>query len=90
MDLDFANRLIADQQTTANIMIEEIKLAAQGQGSGEQVIRIEGGMGQLPGTSIIGMENYPQVNGHNGHAPVIDHPETPALNKFVTTKAGDP
>jgi hypothetical protein len=65
----------------------DLKLAAQGQGTGEQVIRIEGGMSQLPGTAIIGMENYPTVNGHNGH-PAIDHePATDSVNGQVVSSA---
>jgi hypothetical protein len=67
LDLASYNRACVSQQEYANNLEAEFKLAAQGQPSGEQVIRIEGGMGQLPGTSIIGMEQYPTVNGHNGH-----------------------
>ena len=76
LDIDTADSLIADNKAAAGILIEEAKLAAQGQGTGEQVIRIEGGMSQLPGTAIIGMESYPQFNGHNGH--VIEHANSPA------------
>jgi hypothetical protein len=41
----------------------ELKLAAQG-GPSEQTIHIQGGLPELPGTSIL----MPLVNGHNGHA----------------------
>jgi hypothetical protein len=42
----------------------ELKALAQGDPTGEQVIRIEGGMDPLPGTNI----SMPMLAGHNGHA----------------------
>jgi hypothetical protein len=50
-------------------------------------------MSQLPGTAIIGMEQYPTANGHNGHdpaingsGPVIDHTDTAALTESVPSE----
>ena len=68
----------------------QLKIAAQN-GGGDQTIHITGGLSQLPGTSIIGMESYPtvnnelaQANGHNGH--VIDHVEPPTLTESVPSE----
>ena len=74
----------------------DLKLQAQGGGQ-DTTIRIKGGLTQLPGTAIIGMEQYPTVNGHNGHAPaingsgpVIDHTDAPALPDAPQSEAGEP
>jgi hypothetical protein len=75
---------------------QEYDLKVQAQGGGpDTTIRIEGGMPQLPGTNIIGMEQYPTVNGHtaiNGHGagPVIDHQEPPALTESVPSEGQEP
>jgi hypothetical protein len=68
----------------------DLKLQAQG-GGPDQTIHITGGLSQLPGTSIIGMESYPTVNnelahanGHNGH--VIDHQEPPPLTESAQSE----
>lgn len=64
----------------------QLKLQAQG-GGGDTTIRIVGGLPQLPGSAVIGMELYPTINndlaapainGHNGQ--VIDHQEPRALD----------
>jgi hypothetical protein len=39
-------------------------------GPGEQTIRVEGGLPQLPGTNIT----MPLINGHNGHAHALEPP----------------
>lgn len=97
IDLDTADGLIADQKAAAGIMIEEAKLAAQGQGTGDTTIRIEGGLPQLPGTNVIFDETAIGMNGHNGHAingqgagPVIDHQEPPALTESIPSEASEP
>jgi hypothetical protein len=67
----------------------DLKLQAQG-GGDQQTIRIEGGLPQLPGTNVIGLGGEPappRVNGHNGHGPVIDHTDTPALNESLPSEA---
>jgi hypothetical protein len=79
LELDFADSLT--KMTVAWIQSQyakqgiELKAVAQGTVSHEQVIRIEGGLDQLPGTAIIGMESYPVVDNDilsrpptNGHA----------------------
>ena len=75
----------------------DLKIAAQG-GSGDQTIRIEGGMDPLPGCDVImpGTPEYARLDGHNGHAPVInghapviDHQEPVALTESVPSEAGD-
>jgi hypothetical protein len=54
----------------------QLKLAASN-ATGDQTIRIEGGMPSLPGTSVI-MAKEPSLNGStNGN--VIDHVDTPAI-----------
>jgi hypothetical protein len=45
-------------------MIEEAKLAMAGQPTGEQVIRIEGGLPELPGSSVIMPGQEHKLNGH--------------------------
>jgi hypothetical protein len=42
-----------------------LKKYTAGNETGEQVIRIEGGLPQLPGTNVT----MPQLNGHNGYDP---------------------
>jgi hypothetical protein len=68
LDLDTADGLIADQKTAASILIEEAKLAAQGQGEGEQHIVISGGLPRMPGHEglIMPGDAPARVNGHNG------------------------
>jgi hypothetical protein len=76
IDLDFANSLIADNRTIADNIIaeEELKLKLAAHGGQPSVIRIEGGLPELPGTNII----MPEINqGTNGH--IIDHEPRPAI-----------
>jgi hypothetical protein len=63
----------------------EIKLQAQGGGT-DTIIKIEGGLPNLPGTDIIPGPSL--LNGHNGH--VIDHDVSPALNESTQAKAPEP
>ena len=67
-----------------------LKVQAQGGGS-DQTIRIEGGLPPLPGTNI-NMSSEPMLNGHvtNGHGPVIDHTDAPALTDSVQSEASEP
>jgi hypothetical protein len=60
LDVVSADSLINDQRTVLNAMVDEAKLDAAQGGSPEQVIRIEGGLPELPGTTIL----MPQLNGH--------------------------
>jgi hypothetical protein len=79
LDLASYNRACASQQEYAGNIEAELKALAQG-GGGEQVIRIENSLPQIPGSNIIGMGGEPHTpvtNGHNGH--VIDHVEPPRL-----------
>lgn len=55
----------------SSLLPKSPKLAAQG-GTGDQTIRIEGGLPALPGTNVIMNETALGMNGHNGH-PAIDH-----------------
>ena len=68
----------------------QLKLQAQGGGS-DTTIRIEGGLPPLPGTNVnMAKEPTLQMNGHNGHGPVIDHTDTPALTESVSSEAQEP
>jgi hypothetical protein len=65
----------------------ELKLAAQGATSGEQVIHITGGLPPLPGTNIT----MPQLDGHtiNGEAlPALDGPQTDSSSVSDRTEDG--
>jgi hypothetical protein len=68
----------------------QLKLSASNGGS-DTTIRIEGGLPPLPGTNI-NMDKEPSLNGSaiNGHRPVIDHQETPALPESVAPSAQEP
>jgi hypothetical protein len=46
----------------------------------DSTIRIEGGLPQLPGTSIT----MPQLNGHNGHALAAPEPVVPQIESSTT------
>jgi hypothetical protein len=79
IDLDFADSLIADNNKIASNLIaeEELKLKMIAQhGAPEQIIQIQGGLPELPGTNIT----MPVLN--NGHtidaipAPVLETAET--------------
>ncbi len=68
----------------------QLKLQAQGGGS-NTTIRIEGGLPPLPGTNVnMAKEPTLQMNDCNGHGPVIDHTDTPALTEFVSSEAQEP
>jgi len=73
LDLVSYSSLKETQQKYINTMIDEAKLiAAQGGSTGDQVIRIEGGLPRLPGTSIT-MPGDEPVHQLNGHASVLEH-----------------
>jgi hypothetical protein len=61
LDMATADSLIADQKVILYALIDEAKLLAAQGGAPEQVIRIEGGLPELPGTEVI----MPQLNGHH-------------------------
>jgi hypothetical protein len=106
IDLDFADSLISDNRTIANNLIAEeelkLKMIAAGETTGEQRIVISGGMPPLPGCEII----MPELNGDpvmlgpargpkqdgltNGHAPVIDHADTPAIDSPAQAPEPEP
>jgi hypothetical protein len=69
----------------------DLKLQAQGGGS-DAVIRIEGGLPRMPGHDGLIMPGDAPVhlNGHNGHGPVIDHPEPPALTESTPSEGQEP
>jgi hypothetical protein len=75
LDVATADSLINDQRVVLNAMVDEAKLiAAQCDPNAQQVIKIEGGLPELPGTNIT----MPQLNGHDhnalpGQGPVIEH-----------------
>jgi hypothetical protein len=71
----------------------EIKRLNAGQETGEQVIRIEGGMENLPGTNIL-MPH--QLNGHsadgllaNEHPKTIEHNSSSPQIESAPTNAND-
>jgi hypothetical protein len=57
-----ADSLFAEHNKILDALIEETKLITQGQGTAEQVIRIEGGLPVMPGHEHVIMPV------HNGHA----------------------
>src|SRR5262249_28334820 len=92
IDLDFANSLIADNTTIASNLIaeEELKFKLYPSGERDTVIKIEGGLPQLPGCENLIM---PQLNGHatngNGHAALAAPSDAvPAIE--AAPKAQDP
>ena len=66
LDIDTANSLIADNKAAADILIEEIKLAAQDPNR-QTVIEIRGGLDRLPGTSVIMPGDEPSPPHMNGN-----------------------
>jgi hypothetical protein len=71
LDVVSADSLINDQRTVLNAMVDEAKLiAASGDPSRDQAIRIEGGMPPLPGTDVI-MPTDQQLNGHQLELEVV-------------------
>jgi len=77
LDLATADSLIADQRVVLNAMVDEAKLlAAQGATSGDQVIRIEGGLPPIPGCDVI----MPQLNGHRSLELTANPAPVPAPN----------
>jgi hypothetical protein len=73
LDLVSYNSLKETQRVYINTMVDEAKLiAAQGgDPSKEQVIRVEGGLPELPGTNIT----MPQLNGHTVNGEILAPPE---------------
>jgi hypothetical protein len=63
IDFVAGDNLIADQLCVRDGLVDESKLALQGADTGDQVIRIIGGMSPLPGTDVI----MPDKQLHNGH-----------------------
>jgi len=92
IDLDFANSLIADNTTIANNLIaeEELKFKLYPPEERDTVIKIEGGLPQLPGAENLIM---PQLNGHatngNGHA-ALAAPVDAVRGIEAAPKAQDP
>jgi hypothetical protein len=93
IDLDFANSLIVDNTTIANNLIaeEELKFKLYPPEQQDQRIVIQGGLPELPGTSIV----MPELNGHvtNGHAleppgPAIE--SSSPVNEFNQTNGPSP
>jgi uncharacterized protein DUF5681 len=62
LDIATADSLINDQKIILYALIDDAKLHAAQGGSPEQVIRIEGGLPELPGTNII---MPTPLNGHD-------------------------
>jgi hypothetical protein len=60
IDQAWGDNLIVDQEKIMNGIIDEAKLLTAGQGTGEQTIRVTGGLPSLPGCNIT----MPQLNGH--------------------------
>jgi hypothetical protein len=91
IDLDFANSLIADNTTIANNLIaeEELKFKLYPPEERDTVIKIEGGLPQLPGAENLIM---PQFNGHtvtNGQGALA--PPSPAMPAIESSpKSKDP
>jgi hypothetical protein len=63
--LEWGDNLIADQYKIIGTIVEETKLAIAGQVPGDQVIRIEGGLPNLPGTAVIMPGEEHKLNGHS-------------------------
>jgi len=82
IDLDFANSLIADNTTIANNLIaeEELKFKISPPDQRDTTIRVEGGLPQLPGTSI----SMPQLNGHTADACALAAPVDVVPNELST------
>ena len=73
LDVVSADSLISDQRVVLNAMVDEAKLlAATGDPSREQVIRIEGGLPSLPGSDVI-MPNL-ELNGHQLELTAVVNP----------------
>jgi hypothetical protein len=53
IDRTWAESLIFDQRALNDSLVDEAKLLAAGEANADHVIRIEGGLPELPGTSII-------------------------------------
>src|SRR6516164_1878906 len=89
IDLDFANSLIADNTTIANNLIaeEELRYKISPPEERDTVIKIEGGLPQLPGAENLIM---PQLNGHatNGHAALAAPTDAvPVIESSATASA---
>jgi hypothetical protein len=72
LDLDFADALTKSTVAWLQLQYAEVgidlKAQAQGAESGEQIIRIEGGLPSLPGTNIT----MPELNGHKSYE-MLEH-----------------
>ena len=76
IDREWGDNLINDQRALGNNIIDQNKLAAStGDTTGEQIIRIQGGLPTLPGCEALLM---PQLNG-NGHDPNGMLPPQPVI-----------
>jgi hypothetical protein len=87
IDLDFADSLIADNKVIANNLIaeEELKLkiaASPGGSDGTINIAIQGGLPELPGTSVIMPHNGHAIEGHliNGQGTELPSPNSQECN----------
>jgi hypothetical protein len=67
IDRMWAESLIFDQRALNDSLVDEAKLLAAGEANADQVIRIEGGLPELPGTSIIMPDLSPALE--HGVAP---------------------
>jgi hypothetical protein len=73
LDREWGVNLINVQRAIGNNIIDQCKLiTAQGDPNAQQIIKIEGGLPQLPGTNIT-----MPMNGHEApiNAPPSDHPD---------------
>src|SRR6516162_4008694 len=59
----------------------DIKRLAHGDMTGDQIIKIEGGLPPLPGTTMT----MPSINGHNGNRPGHELPPQPTAIEATTT-----
>jgi hypothetical protein len=75
IDMAWGDNLIADQTTLLNSMIDEAKLIAADGGDQPKVIRIEGGLPRLPGTSITMPSDPPYQPGFQDPANPPDPPK---------------
>jgi hypothetical protein len=82
IDLDFANSLISDNTTIANNLIaeEELKFKISPPETRDTTIQIQGGLPQLPGTTIT----MPVLNGSHVSEQLLSAPKdvVPPPNEF--------
>jgi hypothetical protein len=69
IDRDWGDNLIQDQRVILNALVDEAKLLAANQANADHVIRIEGGLPDLPGTQIIMPSMDPVLESAGAIAP---------------------